>query len=79
MRYKGYRASQKLYYYGYKLHAVCSAKGVFQSLDITPASIHDLHYQRGITIRFDNCTLLGDKAGDFAETDHLIPVETAPP
>ena len=35
---KGYCASQKLYYYGYKLHAVCTAKGVFQSLDITPAN-----------------------------------------
>ena len=40
---KGYCASQKLYYYGYKLHAVCTTKGVFQSLDITPASVHDLH------------------------------------
>ena len=64
---KGYCASQKLYYYGYKLHAVCSAKGVFQSLDITPASIHDLHYLKDIKIRFDNCTLLGDKGYLSAE------------
>ena len=41
---KGYCASQKMHYYGYKLHAVCSAEGVFQSLDISPASVHDIHY-----------------------------------
>ncbi|WP_416411050.1 hypothetical protein [Empedobacter falsenii] len=29
---KGYCASQKMHYYGYKLHAVCSAEGVFQSV-----------------------------------------------
>lgn len=58
---KGYCASQKLYYYGYKLHAVCTAKGVFQSLDITPASVHDLHYLKDIKTQFKNCTLLADK------------------
>ena len=51
---KGYCASQKSYYYGYKLHGICSFSGVFQSLDITPASVHDVKYQ------IKNCTLLGD-------------------
>jgi len=32
---KGYCASQKKYFYGYKLHSVCSAAGVIQSLDLT--------------------------------------------
>lgn len=45
---RGYCASQKLHYYGYKLHAVCTAKGVFQSLDISPASVHDLNYLKDI-------------------------------
>lgn len=58
---KGYCASQKLYYYGYKLHAVCTAKGVFQSLDISPASVHDLHYLKDIKTQFRDCRLLGDK------------------
>ena len=40
---KGYCASQSSYYYGYKLHAVCSVSGVFQSFDISTASIHDIH------------------------------------
>jgi len=58
---KGYCASQKLHYYGYKLHAVCTAKGVFQSLDISPASVHDLNYLKDIKTQFQHCILLGDK------------------
>jgi hypothetical protein len=38
---KGYCAAQKSYCFGYKLHGICSLSGVFQSIDITPASIHD--------------------------------------
>jgi hypothetical protein len=38
---KGYCASQKKYFYGYKLHSVCSASGVIQSLDLTKASFND--------------------------------------
>ncbi len=57
----GYCAAQKLHYYGYKLHAVCTKKGVFQSLDITPASVHDLHFLKDIKTQFNNCLLLGDK------------------
>ncbi|PWJ92224.1 DDE family transposase [Flavobacterium araucananum] len=45
---RGYCASQKMHYYGYKLHAVCSVEGVFQSLDISPASVHDIHYLKDI-------------------------------
>ena len=30
---KGYCASQSSTYYGYKLHAVCSVQGIFQSID----------------------------------------------
>lgn len=67
---KGYCASQKLYYYGYKLHAVCSVKGVFQSLDITPASVHDLHYLKDVSTQFRNCYLLGDK-GYLSAKYHL--------
>lgn len=67
---KGYCASQKLYYYGYKLHAVCSIKGVFQSLDITPASVHDLHYLKDVKIQFSNCTILGDKG--YLSAEHQL-------
>ncbi len=33
---KGYCASHDSKYYGYKLHAVCSISGVFQSIDLSP-------------------------------------------
>ena len=45
---KGYCATQKLNYYGYKLHAVCSIEGVFSDFDLTPASVHDIHYLKDI-------------------------------
>lgn len=58
---KGYCASQSTRYYGYKLHAVCSVNGVFQSIDLSPASVHDIHYLKDITTQMRNCTLIGDK------------------
>lgn len=78
---RGYCASQKMHYYGYKLHAVCSVEGVFQSLDISPASVHDIHYLKDLKQEIENCTLLGDKGYLSAEyqldlfTSHHIKLE----
>ncbi|MDV3849444.1 IS982 family transposase [Elizabethkingia anophelis] len=58
---RGFCASQKMYFYGYKLHAVCSVNGVFQSVDLSPASVHDIHYLKDIREQLSDCTLLGDK------------------
>ncbi len=58
---KGYCASQSMTYYGYKLHAVCSDQGVFRSIDISPASVHDIHYLKDIKEQLNSCVLLGDK------------------
>jgi hypothetical protein len=58
---RGFCASQSSYYYGYKLHAVCSVSGVFQSFDISTASIHDIHFLKDIKPQFKNCTLIGDR------------------
>ena len=58
---RGFCASQKMHFYGYKLHAVCSVNGVFQSLDLSPASVHDIHYLKDIREQLSDCTLLGDK------------------
>lgn len=58
---KGFCASQNQLYYGYKFHAVCSYSGVFQSFDITPASVHDIHYLKDIKEQMSNCVILGDK------------------
>jgi hypothetical protein len=74
---KGYCASQNLYFYGYKLHAVCSIESVFthsflfqevfvmcfaiQSFDLSPASVHDIHYLKDVKSQMSDCVLLGDK------------------
>ncbi|AJW62127.1 Transposase DDE domain protein [Elizabethkingia miricola] len=58
---RGFCASQQMHFYGYKLHAVCSINGVFQSIDLSPASVHDIHYLKDIREQLSDCTLLGDK------------------
>ena len=73
---KGYCASQKKYFYGYKLHSVCSAAGVIESLDLTPASVHDVHYLKDIKELFSNCIITGDK-GYISKTQQINLFETA--
>lgn len=58
---KGFCASQNTHFYGYKLHAVCSLNGVFESIDISKASVHDIHYLKDIKQQLSDCVLLGDK------------------
>ncbi|SEI01782.1 Transposase DDE domain-containing protein [Paenimyroides aquimaris] len=58
---RGFCASQQMHFYGYKLHAVCSISGVFQSIDLSPASVHDIHYLKDIKEQLSDCVLLGDK------------------
>ena len=57
----GYCASQNMRFYGYKLHAVCSVSGVFKSFDLSPASVHDIHYLKDIKTQMSDCNILGDK------------------
>lgn len=57
----GYCASQNSHYYGYKLHAVCSVSGVIESIDISPASVHDIRFLKDIKSQLSDCMLLGDK------------------
>ncbi|MFV0140145.1 IS982 family transposase [Empedobacter falsenii] len=58
---RGFCASQQMHFYGYKLNAVCSINGVFKSVDLSPASVHDIHYLKDIRKQLSDCTLLGDK------------------
>ena len=58
---KGFCASQQMYYYGYKLHAVCAIGGIFTSVDFTPASVHDIHLLKDIKHQMSNSTLIGDR------------------
>ena len=64
---KGYCASQGSRYYGYKLHAICSINGVFQSIDLSPASVHDINYLKDIKDQISDCTLIGDRGYLSAE------------
>lgn len=73
---KGYCASQNRYYYGYKLHAVCSVKGVIHSFDLTKASVHDIQYVKDLKWEMGDCTLIGDK-GYLSKEVQLDLFETA--
>jgi len=64
---RGYCASQKNHFYGYKLHAVCSVSGVLESFDLSPASVHDIHYLKDIKAQMTDCVILGDRGYLSAE------------
>ena len=57
----GFCASQKMRFFGYKLHAVCSVSGVFKSFDLSPASVHDINFLKDIKQQYSDCVILGDK------------------
>ena len=57
---KGYCVSQNSSYYGYKLHAICFVKGVFQSINLSPASVHDFSYLKDIKTQISDYTLIGN-------------------
>lgn len=57
----GYCASQDNWYYGYKLHGVTTVNGVFYSVDMSKASVHDIHFLQDVSQVLSDCTLLGDK------------------
>ena len=58
---KGYCASQQAYFYGYKLQGICSANGIFHSIELTKASVHDTTFLREINTQLADCVLIGDK------------------
>ena len=59
---KGFSAVSKSYFYGYKLHLLTSMRGIFHSMDLAKASIHDIHYLSEVKHSgLNNCTLLADK------------------
>ena len=67
---KGFCASQNSWFFGYKLHGVCSVSGVFHSLDITKAEVHDVHFLKKIKQQMSDCVLLGDR-GYLSESIQL--------
>lgn len=57
----GFCAAQQSFFHGYKLHGLCSMDGVFTSVDITKASVHDIHYLKNVKEQLSDAILLGDK------------------
>lgn len=59
---KGYSASLDHYYIGYKLHVVLTLDGVYHSMELTKASVHDVRYLKEIKHSgLQDCLLLADK------------------
>lgn len=59
---KGYSGVFQQYYIGYKLHLVITLDGLYRQMDLTKASIHDIHYLDDIKAgSLTNCLLLADK------------------
>jgi len=58
---KGFCAAQDFYFYGYKLQGVCSVNGVFHSIELTKASVHDATFLKEINSQLSDCVLIGDK------------------
>lgn len=59
---KGYSAVHKQYYIGYKLHLTIGMNGVYQGMELTKASVHDVHYLNEVKHSgLKSCVLLGDK------------------
>jgi hypothetical protein len=73
---KGFCASQNSWFFGYKLHGVCSLTGVFHSLDITKAEVHDVHFLKNIKQQMSDCVLLGDR-GYLSQSIQLDLFQTA--
>jgi len=72
----GYCASQGVYYYGYKLHAVCGLSGVIHSFDLTKANVHDIRYLQDVKYEYHDCCIFGDK-GYISASVQLDLFETA--
>ncbi len=72
---RGYCASQKSRYFGYRLHAVCDKNGVFHSFDLAPAHVHDVNYLKDIKYNLKNCTLIGDRG--YLSADYQLDLFTS--
>ena len=63
----GYCASQGIYFFGYKLHALCGLSGLIHSYDLSKASVHDINYIKDIKPLYHDCSIFGDRGYIGAE------------
>jgi hypothetical protein len=50
-----------MYFYGYKLQGVCSVNGVFHSIELIKANIHDVNFLSEMNTKLSDSVLIGDK------------------
>lgn len=58
---KGFCASQDTWFYGYKLHGICSVSGVFHYIDITKANVNDVQILNDVKNQLSDCVSLGNR------------------
>jgi hypothetical protein len=60
---KGYTASLEKWFYGYKLQLVTSINGVYKTMELTKANVHDIHYLDELKHELSNAgvTLIADR------------------
>lgn len=63
----GYCASQGIYFFRYKLHALCGLSGVIHSYDLSKASVYDINYLKDIKPLYHDCSIFGDRGYIGAE------------
>ena len=56
-----------MFFFGYKLHALCGLSGVIHSYDLSKASVHDINYLKDVKSMYSNCSIFGDKGYIGAE------------
>jgi hypothetical protein len=80
---KGFCASQDFYFYGYKLQGVCSVNGIFHSVELTKASVHDVTFLKEMNSQLSDCVLIGDKGYLFSSLQldlfHLANIQLETP
>ena len=63
-------------YLGYKLHLATSVRGIFSSMELSKASVHDIHHLNKVKHPgIANCTLIAEK-GFISKTYKLDPFNT---
>ena len=71
---KGFAASENLHFSGYKLQGICSANGIFHSIELTKANIHDTTFLKDFNTQPAHWVLPGAKGVSF----FLTPVSPFP-
>ncbi|MET3981813.1 hypothetical protein ABIB62_004429 [Mucilaginibacter sp. UYP25] len=59
---KGYHASHKLHYFGFKMQLIITRQGIPISAGLTAANVHDVHYLGMLgDVQLHGCELIADK------------------